>query len=569
MLPKLLYKKLLLTLFIFLAGTLYIAPADATPKSSFGKNIFYDSSPDQTTLGDRWNMLNNALKEAENTNYHWAQKSLGQAHQIYLDYFKEAALEVDPESDQIIESVFSYNADYIKTQELVEAGFNRQAIDKSIYKIAYMKLENALDEGDADSFLKWYAVMETKFAISKNPDLATNQAIVEIKENPDKIHHHKDTIKSELLHIFKTKVVEEIEEAIAAIDQGKTNDAIKFTYEGYYYYRTLHPYLVSQLGQEEADEIKSNMKSAMDVARSGAPNHTIKTKLEQILKNVEPGIKGHQEQSETGLALNSIRDRLHLVEEEYRDAVTDGKITNQVEYDETVIFLQKAESILGQNRAELVKIDDNAISQIESNLKQIDEIVVSYGPFDDLESLVEDSMEIIDGMMEQSGTTENSAAPDYFANIKQLLEESKTQYASGNAQSALDLAQEAYLDNYEFLEAPIAEHNRELMEEIEIMMRIELANLIKGNAADSEINNHIDAILEKLDQAQSLVSQVSVAENKPLLSPLEQMESGIEPQNVACTDDKVLVIKKSSNTSACVKPQTLSRLVAMGWGTAL
>jgi hypothetical protein len=563
-----LYKKLLLTLFVFLAGVSYIASADATPKSSFGKNIFYDPSPDQTTLGDRWNMLNTALKEAENTNYHWAQKSLDQAHQIYLDYFKEAALEVDPESDQIIESAFSYNTDYIKEKELVEAGFNRQAIDKSIYKIAYMKLENALDDGDADSFLKWYAVMETKFAISKNPDLVTNQAILEIKENPDKIHYHKDTIKSELIHIFKTKVVEEIEEAIAAIDQGKTNDAIKFTYEGYYYYRTLHPYLIDQLGQEEANKIKSNMKSAMDITRSGAPNYTIKTKLEQILKNVEPGVKGHQDQSETGLALNSIKDRLHLVEEEYRDAVIDGKITNQVEYDETVVFLAKAGSILGQNKADLVKIDENAISKIESNLQQIDEIVASYGPFDELESLVEDSVKIIDDMIEKSGATENSSEPNYFANIKQLLEQSKTEYASGNTQAALDLGQEAYLDNYEFLEAPIAEYDKELMEKIEIMMRIELVNLIKGNSDKSEINDHIGMILKKLDHAQSLVSQVSVADNKPLLSPLEQLESGIEPENVACSDDKVLVIKKSSDTSACVKPHTLSRLVTMGWGTA-
>jgi hypothetical protein len=555
-----------LTLFVFLAGMSYIAFADATPKSSFGKNLFYDTSPDQTTLGDRWNMLNSALKEAENTNYHWAQKSLDQAHQIYSDYFKEAALEVDPESDQIIESAFSYNADYIKTKELVEAGFNRQAIDKSIYKIAYMKLENALADGDADLFLKWYSVMETKFAISKNSDLAINQAILEIKENPDKIHYHKDTIKSELLHIFKTKVVEEIEEAVAAIDQGKTNDAIKFTYEGYYYYRTLHPYLVNQLGQEDADKIKSNMKSAMDITRSGAPNHTIKTKLEQILKNVEPRVKGHQNQSELGLALNSIKDRLHLVEEEYRDAVTDGKITNQVEYDETVIFLAKAESILGENRAELVKIDGDAIPKIESNLRQIDEIVVLYGKFEDLKSLVEDSMNIIDDMIEKSGATEDSSAPDYFANIKQLLEESKTQYASGNTQAALDLAQEAYLDNYEFLEAPIADHDKELMEEIEIMMRIELANLIKENTDKSEINDHVDIILEKLNNAQSLITQVSVEDSKPLLSPLEQLESGIEPQNVACTDDKVLVIKKSTNTSACVKPQTLSRLVVVGWG---
>lgn len=564
--PKLLYKKLLLTLIVLLAGTLYVANAEATPKSSFGKNLYYDPNPDKTTLGDRWNLLNSALKEAENTNYRWAQKSLDQAHQIYSDYFKEAALQVDPESDQIIESAFSYNSEFIKTKELVEAGFNRQAIDKSIYKIAYMKLENALDEGDAESFLQWYSVMETKFAISKNPDLVTNQAATEIKENPDKIHHYKDEIKSELLYIFKTKVVEEIEEAIAAIDQGKTSDAIKFAYEGYYYYRTIHPQLVSELGQDEAEKIQSNMKSAMDVTRSGAPNYTIKSKLEQILKNVEPGVKGNQNQSELGLALSSIGDRLHLVEEEYRDAVTDGKITNQVEYDETVVFLQKARTILADNKAELIKLDDSTVSKIESNLEQIDQIVVSYGNFSDLESLVEDSIAIVDGLVEKSGATEAVSESSYFANIKELLKESRIEYASGNTSTSLELIQEAYLDNYEFLEAPIAQYDKDLMEEIEVMMRIELAKMMKNNESKSTIDGHIDSILKKLDRAETLISQAHIEDNDPLLSPLEQLEAGIEPQNVACSDDKVLVMKKSTETSACVKPQTLSRLVAMGWG---
>ena len=550
-----------------LSSTVYLAYAD-TPKSLFGKNIVYGANNGDVTLGDRWTLLNSALKEAENTNYHWATKNLATAKQIYSDYFKDAALQVDPDSDQIIENVFSYNSEYIKTKQLVEAGFNRQAIDKSIYKIAFMKLDQALDEGDAESFLQWYSVMETKFAISKNPDLKTNEAVAEIRQNPDKIHHYKNTIKSELLNIFKTKVVEEIEEAIAAIDQGKTNDAIKFAYEGYYYYRTLHPHLVDTLGQEEADKIESNMKSAMDVTRSAAPNVTIKSKLEQILKNVEPGVKGHQGQSETVLALNGVKDRLHLVEEEYRDAVTDGKITNQVEYDETVVFLQKAASILGQNKADLEKLDKEAIVKIESNLQELDGIVDSYGKFSDLQVIVDDSMNTLDGLIAKSGGAQSAAAPDYFANIEQLLEESRIQYASGNSQKALDLALEAYLDNYEFLEAPIAEHNKALMEQIEVMMRIELANMIKDNADKSKINSHVDMILEKLGKAKDLIEQTNTPTNDVPLSPLEQLEAGIKPSEVACEDGKVLIIKKSANTSSCVKPQTFSKLIEIGWGIA-
>jgi hypothetical protein len=278
-----------MTLFVFLAGTMYITSAEAaTPKETFGKNLVYGAYSEDTNLGHRWAMLNTALTETANTNYYWAQRNLEDARQIYNDYFKEAALEVDPESDQIIEDKLYYNAEYIKTRQLTEVGLNRQIIDNTINKIVYMKLEKALDEGDADSFLHWYPVMETKFGISKNTALMTNQAIAEIKENPDKIHYYKNTIKSEILTIFKNKVVAEVRKAVTAADQGKTNDAIAATHVAYYQYRSVHPDLASKIGQDNAEKIESNMKLAMDIAGSGVPNTTMKVQLSKILKIVEP-----------------------------------------------------------------------------------------------------------------------------------------------------------------------------------------------------------------------------------------------------------------------------------------
>jgi hypothetical protein len=513
------------------------------------------------TLGDRWEMLNNALKESENTNYFWASKKLAEAKQIYSEYFKEAAQKLDPESDQIIENALDYNSEHIKTRDLLEASFNRQAIDKSIYKIAFLKIEKALDKGDAKTFLEWYPVMEKKFALSKNPSLVTNKAVDEIKKDQYKIYKYRDTIKSELLNIFKIKTIEEIEEAIAATDQSKTNDAIKFTYEGYYYYRTLHPHLVEKLGQEDAQKIESNIWSAMQVTRSGASNHEIKSKLEQILHNIEPGVKGYQGQTQAGMALGGMRDRLHLVEEEYRDAVTDGKITNQVEYDETVVFLQKAATILDQNRADLESLDRDAISAIDANIKQIDQIVVSFGEFSELQSLVRDSMDIIDELSDKAGVSENGT--DYFGQIRQLLEQTKSEYLAGNTEKAQGLATEAYLDNYEFLEAPIAEHDKELMGEIEIMMRIDLINMIKDN---KPVDSHIDDILAKLDRAEALLSDNVIEESA--LPPIVQIQAGLEPEEVECAAGKLLILKKTANESACVSPQTYSKLIQIGWGMA-
>src|SRR5437899_167073 len=69
-----------------------------------------------------------------------------------------------------------------------------------------------------------------------------------------------------------------------------------------------------------------------------------------------------------------------------------------------------------------------------------------------------------------------------------------------------------------------------------------------------------------------LLSSVSLmpmafAQNSTLtLSPLKQLKTGISTYNVICKQGFVLVIKKSDNSPACVKPDTAQKLVERGWG---
>ena len=54
------------------------------------------------------------------------------------------------------------------------------------------------------------------------------------------------------------------------------------------------------------------------------------------------------------------------------------------------------------------------------------------------------------------------------------------------------LAIEAYLDNYEFIEADIEEDDPELMEKIESDIRVELVEMIDAGRPASEIASHVD-----------------------------------------------------------------------------
>ena len=51
-----------------------------------------------------------------------------------------------------------------------------------------------------------------------------------------------------------------------------------------------------------------------------------------------------------------------------------------------------------------------------------------------------------------------------------------------------------------------------------------------------------------------------------LLSPLDQMQQGILPENIKCSSDFVLIVKLDGDSSACVTPTTQQTLIERGWG---
>jgi high-affinity iron transporter len=79
------------------------------------------------------------------------------------------------------------------------------------------------------------------------------------------------------------------------------------------------------------------------------------------------------------------------------------------------------------------------------------------------------------------------------------------EYNKQNYTGAADLADVAYIDNFEFLEAPLAEDDEQLMEETEITLREDLSRLIEERAQPQHIQELINEINKRLDQAEQLL----------------------------------------------------------------
>ncbi len=88
--------------------------------------------------------------------------------------------------------------------------------------------------------------------------------------------------------------------------------------------------------------------------------------------------------------------------------------------------------------------------------------------------------------------------------IRNLLTQVSTAYGNQNYVLAEELATTAYLDHYEFLEAPLHEKNPTLMEATEILLREDLKNAIESKSGTAEVQQLIRTINNNLDKAEAL-----------------------------------------------------------------
>jgi len=72
-------------------------------------------------------------------------------------------------------------------------------------------------------------------------------------------------------------------------------------------------------------------------------------------------------------------------------------------------------------------------------------------------------------------------------------------------------------------------------------------------------------VSEEGDSYEKQVKAMLGIEHKP--SPRKQIQEGIDPHDVICSESFVLLLKWTENSSACVTKQTANKLVQLGWGS--
>jgi hypothetical protein len=107
-----------------------------------------------------------------------------------------------------------------------------------------------------------------------------------------------------------------------------------------------------------------------------------------------------------------------------------------------------------------------------------------------------------------TNSNETSATIKYIKTAAQLLGQVLTEYKNGNFTKAEELATKAYLDNFEYVEPILEKHGaKNLMEEIEHMMRIEIRDMIKNKVPQDKLELEVGIIRGKLLDAISVLGR--------------------------------------------------------------
>ena len=128
-------------------------------------------------------------------------------------------------------------------------------------------------------------------------------------------------------------------------------------------------------------------------------------------------------------------------------------------------------------------------------------ISLSLSPMTSNSAFAQDTTES-DAAAEESQNTREPL--EIISTIQTLLNQAAVEYGNQNFTGAAELAQTAYLDHYEFLEAPLAQLDPALMEATEIMIREDLQNAIESRVPLSELQQLVNTIDGNLTTAQQL-----------------------------------------------------------------
>jgi hypothetical protein len=194
---------------------------------------------------------------------------------------------------------------------------------------------------------------------------------------------------------------------------------------------------------------------------------------------------------------------LSTITHEYEEAVQDGKVELLAEYQDAYAFLQVVKDEYDGISDDVEEAGAEEAAEIEEDLEALDEAIPAVEPPSSPVAHEEVSTPASHAAHELEETVdavvlEEVDAEAAFDNIERLLGEILETYEAGDTDEAAELAAEAYLENYELIEADVIELAPDVNAELEPILGSRLRQSIRDDIA-------LDELTEMVEQARRLL----------------------------------------------------------------
>jgi hypothetical protein len=288
---------------------------------------------------------------------------------------------------------------------------------------------------------------------------------------------------------------------------------------------TLHPIeeVYSSIEDQLASQ-NSTLNQTLSVALQNLSSTVTNATLEEfesqidhvnmLLNNsVQAVVPTSEFDNNPGFNASVVARLLDIAGHEYGEAVANGTINEIIEYQDAQAFIYRAGSVFNSSATRINQSMAPEVEEVNEFFSILNGAVINKEDPATVETTINGiihELAEITGLSESQLVGEETAAAEQdpiaiINNIKSLLNQVIAAYRSQDYAGAESIAIEAYLENYEHVEAPIAEHDQQLMEQTEVMLREELRQMITDRVPIEQIEQHITMINANLDRAAALL----------------------------------------------------------------
>ncbi len=280
--------------------------------------------------------------------------------------------------------------------------------------------------------------------------------------------------------------------------------------------------VVRSIDNNLADEIHINLVEIQADINSRVSSDVLLLKTSNV-KSMLGQIK-----SDPLLTTKVLAQMLSVADEKYEEGILKNIETS---YQISHAIISRVEQIF----ASTDNFDERQRTELQSFFAELDPMISSRENFVTVGTLITAIQR--DMLGTQNAVDQNNL----YDVIRELYKQLLVEVNAGNYEKAEQLAIEAYLENFEYLESDIDIVDSSLLHKLEIAMREDLRDTIKQHAPSDIIKQKIDVILTDLDNAENLVSKLPKAnlapneltisndkELAPMGSATDEQKSGVQ-----------------------------------------